>query len=153
MICTKCGSEKEDEEFNFKNYKKGIRHKHCKLCSRLYGKLFYEAHRRERIALSRKRVPKVHMQNVRNLVEYLFNHPCVDCGEDDPLCLDFDHVNGRKHKNITTMLPGHSWQSILKEIGKCLVRCANCHRRRTAIQRSWKKISVIKEFMHRKTNG
>jgi len=32
-----------------------------------------------------------------------------------------------------------SWKYILKEIEKCEVRCANCHRRRTAQQLGWHK--------------
>jgi hypothetical protein len=33
------------------------------------------------------------------------------------------------------MLSGHySWESVLKEIQKCEIRCANCHRRKTYLQ-------------------
>lgn len=70
--------------------------------------------------------------------EYLRLHPCVDCGEADPVVLEFDHVRGTKRCNVSQMVSSYlSWATILKEIAKCDVRCANCHRRRTAIQFGW----------------
>ena len=56
---------------------------------------------------------------------------CVDCGEKNPIVLDFDHLKNKKY-NISRMIhDGHSWASIKKEIKKCEVVCANCHRIRT----------------------
>lgn len=63
--------------------------------------------------------------------EYLENHPCVDCGEQDPVVLEFDHVRGEKSYTITNMAL-HSLDNIEAEIAKCDVRCANCHRRVTS---------------------
>lgn len=75
---------------------------------------------------------RVRNRNRRQLVEYLLEHPCVDCGEADPVVLDFDHM---RDKRCNVSLLTHStatWTRILEEISKCEVRCANCHRRRTA---------------------
>jgi hypothetical protein len=36
---------------------------------------------------------------------------------------------------VAQALPYRSWQSILDEMAKCEVVCANCHRRRTARRR------------------
>jgi hypothetical protein len=56
---------------------------------------------------------------------------CVDCGEKNPIVLDFDHLRDKKY-NISRMIhDGFSWKAILKEISKCEVVCANCHRLRT----------------------
>lgn len=68
------------------------------------------------------------------LIEYFKEHPCVDCGETDPVVLEFDH-RGEKSFEVTQTFADRSWRSILDEIEKCEVRCANCHRRRTAVQR------------------
>ena len=58
-------------------------------------------------------------------------HPCVDCGETDPIVLEFDHLRDKKF-SIAKGWRGHEWQKVLDEIAKCEVVCANCHRRRTA---------------------
>ncbi len=77
---------------------------------------------------------KRHRVKVRGQVlEFLSSKKCVDCGEDDPIVLDFDHTGLKeKFKDVSKMLSGHySWLSVLKEIEKCEIRCANCHRRKT----------------------
>ena len=80
---------------------------------------------------------KRHRVKVRHLLlEYLGDKKCLDCGENDPVVLDFDHKEPKtKFKSVARMLAGHySWQSILAEIQKCEIRCANCHRKKSYIQ-------------------
>ena len=73
-------------------------------------------------------------RRIRGVVqEYLETHPCVDCGESDPVVLEFDHVRGEKVMDIAGMKArAASLFTIDNEIAKCDVRCANCHRRKTA---------------------
>jgi hypothetical protein len=80
---------------------------------------------------------KRHRIKVRKLLlEFLSLKSCIDCGENDPIVLEFDHKSpNKKFKQISSMLSGHySWDSVLKEIKKCEIRCANCHRRKTYLQ-------------------
>jgi len=80
---------------------------------------------------------KRHRIKVRGLLlEYLSTKKCIDCGENNPIVLDFDHTCViKKFKPISIMLSGHySWDSVLKEIEKCEIRCANCHRKKTYLQ-------------------
>lgn len=66
---------------------------------------------------------------------------CVDCGENDLVVLEFDHVRGTKKYTIAEMVnTGSGLESILAEVAKCEVRCANCHRRRTAKQFNWTRL-------------
>lgn len=70
------------------------------------------------------------------VTNYLSSHPCVDCGQNDPLILTFDHVRGTKKMNISQMVnQGYSLQAIQDEIGKCEVRCASCHMRIEKLRR------------------
>jgi len=76
------------------------------------------------------------------LLRYLMDHPCVDCGETDPVLLDFDHRD-RKEKagNISEMHHhGTAWESITTEIKKCEVRCVKCHRKKTAQENGWQEV-------------
>ena len=71
--------------------------------------------------------------NQERLFSYLDDKKCVDCGEDRSNVLDFDHVRGEKLMNVTEMVNrGYDLADIQNEIDKCDIRCANCHRLRTA---------------------
>jgi hypothetical protein len=48
--------------------------------------------------------------------------------------LEFDHLRDKAF-DIGRHLSRRSWQSVLGEMAKCEVVCANCHRRRTARRR------------------
>jgi len=65
--------------------------------------------------------------------------PCMDCGHKfPPVCMDFDHVKGNKVIKISTYRAHYKWKTLLKEIAKCELVCANCHRIRTQ-KRGYKK--------------
>lgn len=78
------------------------------------------------------------------LLDFLKDKKCVDCGETNPVVLQFDHVRGEKTKNIAILINnGSSWERVLNEIDKCEIRCANCHMIKTARQFGWSKIDEI----------
>lgn len=73
-----------------------------------------------------------------NVLKHLESHGCIDCGETNPICLDFDHVKGSKFLGISQMVhASFSYKKILIEMNKCVVRCANCHRKKTAQDHEW----------------
>ncbi len=70
--------------------------------------------------------------------DYLATHPCVDCGETDPLVLDFDHRDPKaKSANVSYLVCSAGLARVQAEVEKCDVRCANCHRRKTARDGNW----------------
>lgn len=96
-----------------------------------YNRNHYQANRELYIKRARDRGIAVRRERIEFLIAYFRDHPCVDCGETDPLVLEFDHREDKAF-NISEGLRDRNWQSILDEIAKCDVVCANCHRRRTA---------------------
>lgn len=57
---------------------------------------------------------------------------CVDCGyKEHPSALQFDHIDPFKKKFKIGSNHSRSLESLLDEIKKCVVRCANCHVIRT----------------------
>jgi hypothetical protein len=78
--------------------------------------------------------------NARNhqlVLEHLASTACVDCGEPDLLVLQFDHIEAKSNHVSWLVGSGCSPNRIRRELAKCEVRCANCHRRRTAQINGW----------------
>ena len=108
---------------------------YCPDCRREYNKAYYR--RTPDKNLLRRAGKKGAIAAAKAYVlQYLLTHPCVDCGEDDSVVLEFDHVTGNKLSDVGSMArAGWNLAAIQAEIAKCEVRCANCHRRVTARRR------------------
>lgn len=106
---------------------------------KVYARRCYLKNRAARIsesAVNKKRMIRAAHEYVLSI---LLKYSCVDCGEADPVVLDFDHRDPElKSFGISQMIvSGYSAGAIQMEIDKCDVSSANCHRRRTAKQRGW----------------
>jgi hypothetical protein len=130
--CRVCKEVKPLTEFPFRSRARQTRQWICLLCQRAYTKDWYRRNRKRQIAAARVR--RVREANIlqRRIRDYLGDHPCVDCGESDPDVLDFDHLRDKRDNVSRLAHVAASWEVVLAEIAKCEVRCANCHRRRTA---------------------
>lgn len=109
------------------------------------AKRHYEANKEKIKARSKKKNIENRKRN-KSYIQFVKSlSSCVDCGEDNPLVLEFDHVRGEKKSNVSDMgNQSYSLKTIQKEIDKCEVRCANCHRIATYNRR--KKISNLQEL-------
>lgn len=76
---------------------------------------------------------------MEQVVGYLQSHGCSDCGETDWRVLEFDHRDPEtKSSSVADLVTNNAnMKRIWEEIEKCDVRCANCHRRKTAIDNNW----------------
>jgi hypothetical protein len=108
----------------------------CRPCRSAYHREHYLANKQRNVDQARQRKQALALERTTYLLDYFSRHPFQDCGEVDPVVLEFDHLDMEaKSFDIGHSLPYRSWQSILDEIEKCEVVCANCHRRRTAQRR------------------
>jgi hypothetical protein len=114
----------------------------CKPCKRAYGRQHYLENKEAYVAKASKNKFNAKLKNYQQMNEYLASHPCLDCGESDPLVLEFDHV-GAKEADIAYLVQRRSWKRIMEEIEKCEVRCANCHRKVTAQRAGWLRFRIM----------
>lgn len=142
-ICSKCKVTKEDGDFH-KDRPDGKIYHHCKECQREYGRQHYQRNRPIYLERAAKAKIVYQKQMRQHFLEYLRTHPCVDCGEKNIVVLQFDHVRGKKIGHVTKMVDRYvRFDSVMKEIEKCDVRCANCHIKRTSKSRNFWKESAV----------
>ena len=133
-----CKKEKPQEFFPWRNKSKGTKGVWCKPCNREYDRTRWEKKTSEDKATKTLKANERLDRNRQFLWNYLKENPCP-CGETDPVVLEFDHRDGTDKKgNVCEMASrGLALKTVIDEIAKCDVLCANCHRRRTAKQFSW----------------
>jgi hypothetical protein len=136
--CSICKHTLALNEFNkHKDRSDGLQ-SHCRDCNKKRSKKYYSDNKEKHYKIISERKSKVTQQNRQFVYNYVIENGCVDCGENTPECCDFDHVHGDKKANLSHMIHhGYSLSSILKEMSKCVIRCSNCHRKRTAKQFNW----------------
>lgn len=76
---------------------------------------------------------KIRHRNMGWLWLYKEKYGCADCSETDPNILEFHHKESHtKEKAVASMVQVRDLQIIKNEVAKCVVLCANCHRKRHA---------------------
>jgi hypothetical protein len=64
-------------------------------------------------------------------LEILNTKYCISCGEKSTECLDWHHLDPSKKINGVTRMVHDKMpiKTILQEMDKCIIVCANCHRK------------------------
>lgn len=137
-ICSVCKEEKFLSAFPKRTKSRDGYAAQCKGCKRIIDNNHYSSSEGRREAIRASNHAKT-VRAMRYLREYLTGKLCMDCGEDDPRVLQFDHRDPTtKTANISNLVgQGYSTARIQAEIDLCDIRCANCHARRTADQFGW----------------
>ena len=110
-VCTKCGRELPLSDFAFRDKAKGTYRADCKKCHSDFMKKKYQEKR-------------------QTVEEYKANFACQKCGDTRGYVLDFHHLDPtQKDNTVARLLAGsYSLDKVYKEIDKCVILCANCHR-------------------------
>jgi hypothetical protein len=140
--CGRCQQVKAVDDFAWRRKARGQRDNYCHPCRADYHHEHYVANRAQYIEDTARRKRALAEERNAYLVEYFGTHPCVDCGETDRVVLEFDH-QGDKCFNVSSGVRDRSWQAVLQEIAKCEVVCANCHRRRTSVNRGFYRAAAV----------
>jgi len=130
--CGRCGVLKPLCEFTPKA--KG-RQSYCRSCVRTYSQEYYRKNKDAYVARATQ-----HHRKLRVLIQQAKGRPCADCGKSYPYyVMEFDHREGEEKLCNVADLNCHrrvSMRTLMAEIAKCDLVCANCHRERT-YRRHW----------------
>ena len=142
--CNKCQELKGEREFSKKASATNGLQCYCKICASkvVCGHYANNPVYKQKIKdnfKARKQVNRIKMY------KYMLQHPCIDCGESNPIVLDFDHRNLKEKKYLVSTLARMSvaWETVEDEIKKCDMRCSNCHRKRSSKQFNQHKVLEI----------
>lgn len=125
--CSGCQQLKPLVLFSKSRCRKDGHQQHCKSCQATY----YQANR-DRI------LPQIQAHKraaTKTLVDYVKTHklsnPCIRCGEGDPAALDFHHHTNESKEFVVSHARRlrSSLKRVQAEMNKCVVLCANCHRK------------------------
>ncbi len=131
--CSKCNKNLNLDLFYQRKSgtRSGEYYDRCKNCMMARGKIYYHLNHDRQLKLALVRTKKSYYKK-RAIIESLKNVPCSDCGIVYPTCvMDFDHKDRSEKINSVSHMLRDPLDCIMKEISKCDIVCANCHRIRT----------------------
>jgi transcription elongation factor Elf1 len=143
-LCSNCEEEQPSTEFYRNKATRSGLTSWCKSCfreaQRQNNAVLKEARRKEK-ALKPPWKERQRWVKQKFVWRLLNKFNCYRCGMNDPLVLEFHHINAKdKKQNISTLVcASYSMERLKEELRKCKIICANCHRKVTAKENnSWK---------------
>jgi hypothetical protein len=124
--CGRCGELKALDAF----HRMGTGHQHwCRACRKAYDAAYNKA----TLARRRERRRVRHAEFIVWYQELKSGKPCTDCGGIfHPAAMQWDHLPGTdKRADVGELARKDCRATVLAEIAKCELVCANCHAVRT----------------------
>jgi hypothetical protein len=123
-VCTKCKVLKPLEGFNKRAVAKDGHSSQCKECNKENLRKDYLKSKSK----YRERNKRSKLRRRAWFIEFKKTLSCIKCGESRWWVLDFHHRNPENKEGDLGNLLNHSKKAFEKELEKCDVLCANCHR-------------------------
>jgi hypothetical protein len=135
--CYVCKATKPTSEFGKHASRKDRLQAKCKECTKANSKIHY----RTNLTAYKSRAKRHKEKLEEALLGLKSGKPCMDCGAVfHPCAMDFDHRDpSLKEAGIRALIQNRvSVEHLLREVAKCDLVCACCHRVRTHVTRPGK---------------
>lgn len=135
--CIKCLKEKDLN--SFWKYTKSFDwlQSMCKVCKRSYDNEYTKSMTKDQKQNKYNKKNELAKRKYEFINKYLVSNWCIDCWYNkNPAALQFDHI-WDKSFTISHKIRSLWLDSIMNEVGKCEVRCANCHLIKTSKDYWW----------------
>lgn len=126
--CTICKQDKDESEFNKNKTRKDGLNTLCKECSRKNSHKYYNDNLKYHKKQVRKRILS-QRKLAADFVNKLRSQGCSLCTEKEACCIDFHHVKNKSYLISRLLQSNPSEKIVMEEINKCILLCANCHRK------------------------
>lgn len=128
LLCAGCSQEKTTDEFSVKTGSKTGYQRLCKLCNSANVSKYYRQNKYKDKYSNKARKYKTKVIDIIRGIK--LQYKCCVCKEDEPVCLDFHHLNKEeKDFEISMLIAGKNLEYLATELCKCVVICSNCHRK------------------------
>jgi hypothetical protein len=108
--CGRCGESKSTDSIAWRRKGRGQLDNYCRPCRAEYKQEHYRANKQRYVDNAAKRRRTEMEARMGFLLDFFSDNPCVDCGENDPVVLEFDHL-GDKEFNITKGIRDRNWRA------------------------------------------
>jgi phosphoenolpyruvate carboxylase len=125
--CGTCKNEKQLSEFNKNKGKKDGLNTICRECSKVKAKEFYNTHKEQHLKNVYKNRDR-YKEQIDIYITSVKSVGCKYCQEKMECCLDFHHLSDKEF-SIGEKKYWYCLDRLIEEINKCVVICANCHRK------------------------
>lgn len=130
--CWRCGIEKAEDDYPYRDKERGVRQTTCKECARAQAKAWYQKNKerhQKTAAVAGKRWRAKRRGQLEQVLDECKARPCADCKQSFPACaMRFEPIGaGVTNKTLTEAIRRYDDPAAILELAAHFeVVCANC---------------------------